>query len=239
MSDRFHSFFPPATRRGALNTKLQWQRRLGWEPKEFKRLAPTLSRIEGWRYRQDLVLLYLLARDLPPGGVILEIGSYKGLATTTLAFGARDGGHEGVHTVDPHTGDLQALKAAGAELLPSEDDFKRNLARSGVADHVVSYTMTSDELATRWEDRPIRLLFIDGWHSYDGAGSDIHNWAPLVVPSGVVVVDDYHNYPEVERAVEDAADLLPARRARAGRMHLASQDPLPSSVERYLRIPWG
>jgi predicted O-methyltransferase YrrM len=239
MSDRSHSFFPPATRRGALNTKLQWQRRLGWEPKEFKRLAPTLSRIEGWRYRQDLVLLYLLARDLPPGGVILEIGSYKGLATTALAFGARDGGRGRVHTVDPHTGDLHALEAAGVELLPSEDEFRRNIARSGVAEHVVSYTMTSDELVTRWEDGPIRLLFIDGWHSYEGAGSDIHNWVPLVVPSGVVVVDDYHNYSEVERAVENAEDLLPARRARAGRMHLASQEPLPSTVERYLRIPWG
>jgi hypothetical protein len=59
------------------------------------------------------------------------------------------------------------------------------------------------------------------------------------VPSGVVVVDDYHNYAEVKRAVEDAADLLPPRRARAGRMHLAAHDALPSTVERYLCIPWG
>lgn len=218
---------------------MQWQRRLGWEPEEFKRLAPTLSRIEGWRYRQDLVLLYLLSRDLPPGGVTLEIGSYKGLATTALAFGVRDGAHDRVHTVDPHTGDLQALEAAGVDRLPSEDDFKRNVARAGIAEHIVSYTMTSDELATRWEGGPIRLLFVDGWHSYDGAGSDLRNWVPLVVPSGVVVVDDFHNYPEVRRAVEDAGELLPPRRRRAGRMHLASRQPLPSDVERYLRIPWG
>jgi predicted O-methyltransferase YrrM len=239
MNDRSHSLFPPATRRGALNTKLQWQRWLGWEPKEFKHLAPTLSRIEGWRYRQDLVLLYLLARDLLSGGVTLEIGSYKGLATTTLAFGAREGGHDRVHTVDPHTGDLQALEAAGADRLPSEEDFNRNLARSGIAEHVVSYTATSDELAARWDGGPIRLLFIDGWHSYAAVNSDLHNWVPLVVPSGVIVVDDYYNYPEVARAVEDAGDLLPARRVRAGRMQLASHQPLPSAVTRYLRVPWG
>jgi predicted O-methyltransferase YrrM len=239
MSDQPHSFFPPTTRRSALNTKLQWQRWLGWEPKEFKRHAPTLGQIEGWRYRQDLVFLYLLARDLSPGGVVLEIGSYKGLGTSALALGSRDGKHDLVHTVDPHTGDLQALEAAGVDVLPSEEDFKCNVIRSGVAEHIVAYTMTSDELATRWEGGPIRLLFIDGWHSYEGASSDIRNWVPLLVPAGVVVIDDYNNYPEVERAVEDAADILPPRRVRAGRMHVASRDPLPGTVERYLRIPWG
>lgn len=239
MSDRLHRYFPPATWRGAINTKLQWQSRLGWEPKEFKRIAPTLSGIEGWRYRQDLVLLYLLARDLPSGGVTLEIGSYKGLATTALAFGVRDGAHDQVHTVDPHTGDLQALEAAGVDRLSSEDDFKRNLARAGIGEHVVPYTATSDELANRWGGMSIRLLFIDGWHSYDAVSSDLRTWVPLVVPSGAVLVDDYHNYPQVTQAVDDAGDLLPSRRAHVGRMLLASHQPLPGAVARYLRIPWG
>jgi len=233
------SWFPAGSRRCALNTRLEWQRRLGWEPTEFRRAWEALKAIEGWRYRQDLVLLYLLARDLAGPGVTVEIGSYKGLSTAALAFGARDGGHEKVHTVDPHTGDRQALETAGVERLLSQEDFQRNIAGAGIADIVVAYTMTSDELAARWTGTPIRFLLVDGWHSYDAVRSDLLNWVPLVTARGAVLVDDYANYPEVAQAVDDSGDVLPLRRVRAGRMHLSSDAPLPPAVQRFLRLPWG
>lgn len=232
-------WFPPKSRRGALISPLQLQRRLGWEPPEFRRAWEVLRGIEGWRYRQDLVLLYLLARDLEDPGVTVEIGSYKGLATTALAFGIRDGRHEKVHTVDPHTGDRQALEAGDLGQRSSEEDLKRSIATAGVDDVVVAYTTTSDELAARWDDTQVRLLFVDGWHSYDAVSSDLHNWVPLLTPAGAVLVDDYYNYAEVAQAVDDARDVLPPRGTRAGRMHLASHRPLPAAVRRYLGIPWG
>jgi predicted O-methyltransferase YrrM len=233
------SWFPASSRRGAFNTRLQWQRWLGWEPSEFRQAWDALEAIEGWRYRQDLVLLYLLARDLAGPGVTLEIGSYKGLGTAALAYGAREGGHEDVHTVDPHTGDRQALETAGVERLASQEDFHRNIAEAGIADIVVAYAVTSEELAARWTGTPIRFLFVDGWHSYDAVRSDLLNWVPLVTASGAVLVDDYANYPEVAQAVDDSSDLLPPRQVRAGRMHLSSSNPLPPAVQRFLRIPWG
>lgn len=231
--------FPSASRRTALVTRLQLQRLLRWEPVGFRQAWPTLEAIEGWRYRQDLALLYLLARDVSAPGLTLEIGSYKGLGTVALALGARDGGHDTVHTVDPHTGDRQALEAAGAALPSSEADFERNLKEAGFADSVVAHTALSDELFERWNGSPLRLLFVDGWHSYDAVASDLRNWVPLLSPGGAVLVDDYDNYPDVAQAVEDAGDLLPTGRARAGRMRLFHDGPLPESVRRYLRIPWG
>lgn len=231
--------FPSASHRSAALTRLQPQRLLRWEPAGFQDVWPTLEAIEGWRYRQDLVVLYLLARELPASGLTLEIGSYKGLGTAALAFGARDGGHDTVHTVDPHTGDRQALEAAGAELPSSEADLRRNLSVAGVADAVVAHTARSDELAARWDGAPLRLLFVDGWHSYDAVASDLRNWAPLVSPGGAVLVDDYDNYPGVAQATDDARDLLPPQCVRAGRMRLFHERPLPPNVRRYLRIPWG
>jgi predicted O-methyltransferase YrrM len=224
----------------ALNTGLQWQRMLGWEPAEFRRLARTqLSQIEGWRYRQDLALLYLLARDVPGPGVILEIGSYKGLATVALAYGARHGGHAQVHTVDPHTGDRQDLEARELNVLSSEADFRRNIERAGVVEEVVAYTMTSDELSSRWQAGEIRVLFIDGWHSYDAVASDLSNWVPRLATGGVVVVDDYLNYADVRAAVDNAAGILPIHVVRAGRMRLAHRQALPPTVRRFLRLRWG
>jgi MMP 1-O-methyltransferase len=231
-------WFPPRSRCGALISRLQLQRRLGWEPPEFRRAWEVLRGIEGWRYRQDLAVLYLLARELEDPGVTVEIGSYKGLATTALAFGVRHGRHDRVHTVDPHTGDRQALEAAGLDQLSSKEDFERNVALAGIDDVVVAYTATSDELAAGWDGTQVRLLFVDGWHSYDAVSSDLHNWAPLVTAHGAVLVDDYYNYPGVAQAVDDAADVLPPRRMRAGRMYLACH-VLPSIVAQYLRIPWG
>jgi len=224
----------------AANTRMQWQRWLGWEPPEFRALArDVLSDIEGWRFRQDLALLYLLARDVPGPGVTVEIGSFKGLASTALAFGVRHGDHEPVHTVDPHTGDRQDLEAKGAAELPSADAFRHNIDRAGVANEVVSYTMTSDALAAQWSAGAVRVLFVDGWHSYDAVSSDLRNWAPLLTPDGVVLIDDYANYPDVRRAVQDNAGLLPAQQRPAGRMWLAHARPLSQPLQRFLRIPWG
>ncbi len=223
-------------------TKAQVQRLLGYEPPEFRRLArQVLSTrpIDGWRYRQDLALLYLLARDVPGPGLTVEIGSFKGLATVVLASGGRDGGHEPVHTVDPHTGDRQDLEARGLQELPSEVEFHRNIREAGVDELVTGWTMTSDELAARWPGDQIRVLFIDGWHGYEAVTSDIRNWVPLLTSDGVVVIDDYRNYDEVRTAVEDASDLLPPNQRRAGRMRLAHSTPLPPEVERFLHIPWG
>lgn len=232
----------PRRATGAVVARLELQRRLGWEPPEFSRLARDVlctGRIEGWRYRQDLLLLYLLARDVPGPGVTLEIGSYKGLATTALAYGARHGGKDPVHTVDPHTGDRQDLEARGGTVTSSEATFRRNIEDAGIGDEVVHYTMTSDELAERWGDRPIRLLFVDGWHGYDAVTADLRDFVPHLTTDGAVVVDDYLNYDDVRAAVDDAAAWLPPHQLRAGRMRVASTQPLPPLVARHLRIPWG
>jgi predicted O-methyltransferase YrrM len=236
------ALLPPRSLRGAVVSRIQLQRRLGWEPPEFTELADRVlltGRIEGWSYRQDLALLYLLAQHVPGEGVILEIGSYKGRSTIALAYGARHGGHDLVHTVDPHTGDRQALEWTGVEEIRSEEDFRRNLREAGVEETVVAYTMTSNELARRWPGQRIRILFIDGWHSYEAVTDDIRNWVPLVTPTGVVVVDDYYNYDEVRAATADAREILPPLQRRAGRMRLAHRAPLPEPISRYLRIPWG
>ena len=173
----------------SLNTRANWHRWMGLEPSGFGDIyAERLRPIEGWRYRQDLALLYALARDLPGTGVTLEIGSFKGLATTALAIGCRDGGRAPVHTVDPHTGDRQDLEALGLHELSSLDAFRTNIAQAGVDDMVTPYVMTSDELAPQWGSDTMRLLFVDGWHSYDAVRSDLRNWVPRVDDGGVIVI---------------------------------------------------
>jgi len=44
--------------------------------------------------------------------------------------------------------------------------------------------------------KPIHLLFIDGDHHYTGVRADLKNWAPKVVPGGLVICHDYGPRPE-------------------------------------------
>ena len=226
---------------GSTIARLDLHRLLGLEPPEFDaHHRERLHHIEGWRYRQDLALLYALARDVPGGEAVLEIGSYRGLSTTALALGIRDRAlRTELHAVDPHTGDRQDLEQSGLGLKPSEADFRRNIEQAGVADLVTTHVMTSDDLAHGWDRPPLRVVFIDGWHSYDAVRSDIANFAPLVTESGVVLIDDFLNYEEVRRAIDDSLALLPREHARAGRMWLGHHGSLPPAVRRLLRIPWG
>lgn len=226
---------------GSLLARAELQRRLGLEPAGFDaHHRNVLRHIEGWRYRQDLALLYLLARDVPGDENILEIGSYRGLSTTALALGLRDGRRPGrLHAVDPHTGDRQDLETQGVALIPSEQQFRSNLERAGVADLVTAHVMTSDALAEDWDGSPLRVLFIDGWHSYDAVARDIENWVPRLSGRGAVLIDDVWNYDEVRSAVRDRRAMLPPHRHRTGRMLLAHHGELSADTRRLLRLPWG
>ena len=56
---------------------------------------------------------------------------------------------------------------------------------------------------------PIRLLFIDGLHTYEAVAADIRDWAPRVVPGGIIVFDDYMN-PDPTFGVKRAVDEMVA-----------------------------
>lgn len=228
-------------RAGSAVTRLDVHRFLRMEPAGFGRTyRRVLKPIEGWRYRQDLAMLYFLARDVPGDAAVLEIGSYRGLSTTALALGIRERARPtALHAVDPHTGDRQDLEQSGVLWKPSEVRYRANLERAGVKELVTSHVMTSHDLAAMWDGSPLRVLFIDGWHTYEAVRQDIEDWAPLLSSSGVVVIDDYRNYDEVRQAVDDHAPLLPPRPRRAGRMWLGHTVPLPATVERLLSLRWG
>lgn len=162
--------------------------------------------VRGWLRMPDAFFLYRSALRGPGSGAIVEIGSAWGRSTVFLARGSKAAARERVIAIDPHTGDDWYLQSEGLERLDSSQEFRHNMARFEVADWVELMQMTSDEAASRSEQRPIRLLFVDGLHTYEGVASDIATWVPRVVPGGVIVFDDYENDDPgvgVRRAVDE------------------------------------
>jgi glycosyltransferase involved in cell wall biosynthesis/predicted O-methyltransferase YrrM len=154
--------------------------------------------------------LFSSAERTPGNGEIVEIGSCFGRSTIYLAEGARHADRGSVWAVDPHTGDI----AWDLGRVSTYEVFLRNLRKFGVESRVKPLKMTSKEAAQAWNGNPIRILFIDGWHSYEAVTEDILLWFPHVLPGGLIIFDDYSNpeFPGVRQAVDEQMRKLPVER---------------------------
>lgn len=169
---------------------------------EFRDLWQTVDFIPGWFHEGSAAVLYGLIREQAPATVV-EIGSYLGRSTVFFALALRSTGTPGrVIAIDPHTGDRQQLEGLSADRLPTYELFRQHCRAAQVEDIVDARVMPSSEAAHGWTD-DIDLLYVDGWHSYDGVLDDGHAWLPHLSPDGVVVFDDYVAYPEVRQAIEE------------------------------------
>jgi SAM-dependent methyltransferase len=167
----------------------------------WSEVSPSLT----WNHRPTARRLWRLAR-LPLPGTIVEIGSFLGNSTIYLA---KAGGE--VHAVDPHTPRSMTQLAAvvgpsapndsGSGLGDTSQAFVRNLERFGVRERVVYHRASSLEAAHHWDAGPVRLLYVDGMHTYDAVRADYEAWRPLLAAQHVVLFDDYL-WAEVQHAVD-------------------------------------
>ena len=149
--------------------------------------------IPGWLSGSDARALYALASRGPGRGEIVEIGSAWGRSTIVLAMASKHASREKVTAIDPHSGDRWFLQDGQVGSFSSLDRFRQNLRRFGVADWVNEIVATSEQAALTRAPEEIRLLYIDGLHTYEAVRRDIHDWVPRVVAGGVIVFDDYFN----------------------------------------------
>ena len=166
------------------------------------------SNVPGMFGEASATAFFIIMRTLRPRTVV-EIGSYLGKSTIFLAESLQalriDDGM--VHSIDPHTGDRQQMKALGASRAMSAQGalFRDHLMVSGQVERVIVHCETSASAVVVWDGTPIDFLYIDGWHSYDEVTSDGENWIRFLDHDGVVVFDDYARYAEVRSAVDDLA----------------------------------
>jgi len=93
--------------------------------------------VEGWLTEAQARRLFAAAGAVPPGGRIVEIGSFRGRSAIVLARGAR--ADVEVVCIDPHAGSDRGPQEIAAQPALGEADlaaFRRNLERAGVSDRV-------------------------------------------------------------------------------------------------------
>lgn len=148
--------------------------------------------VEGWCKPAERHLLYHLARYGPGEGAIVELGSWKGLSTIYLAAGSKAAARERVTAID-----LFPFSTMTA--------FRKNLLLSGVDDWVVPLAADSCNVGMAWTGPAIRLLFIDGDHTYDGVRQDYAAWRAHIAPGGIIAFHDAlePTWPDVSRFLDE------------------------------------
>ncbi len=142
----------------------------------------------GFLTERDARFLTLVAACAPARGLILEIGSFKGKSTVGLASIAARYGLGPVVTVDPHTAPSITDPDLGGEE-SSWDGFLATLRAGGLEHAVEAHRTHSRDLARGWS-RPIRLLWIDGDHTYGGTKQDIDLFLPHLSDGAIVALHD-------------------------------------------------
>jgi hypothetical protein len=101
-----------------------------------------------------------------------------------------------VVAIDPHNFNLSEKAEVSPETLErpasTKADFLSSLKTAGVAEHVEFHHALSKDVSAIWNE-PIRLLWIDGDHTYSGAKDDFDGFAPHVKPGGVIALHDALN----------------------------------------------
>jgi len=158
--------------------------------RSFDESWTAVAGVAGWMTRSQGRALYDAAKQCPPGGRIVEIGSFQGRSTIVLASAAPEGAT--VFAVDPHAGNDRGPEEISGFEAAAEDDhsvFLANLETAGVSDRVTHLRMFSDA-ALAEIDGPIDVLYVDGAHRYAPARADIRDWGRRVGPGGTLLIHD-------------------------------------------------
>jgi hypothetical protein len=148
-------------------------------------------KVPGHLAENEARFLGLLAACVPASGTIVEIGSFKGRSTVMLAKVASHYRLDPVVAIDPHNSPILLDHHPDSES-SSYQDFLDSIHAAGVSDYVEPHVAYSTVAAGSWS-RPIRLLWIDGDHSYEGAKKDLDGFFPHLVSLGVVAFHDALN----------------------------------------------
>lgn len=149
-----------------------------------------------------------MVESFPSGSKFVEIGVWKGKSAAFLAVEIINSGKQitvdGIDTFGGSAGEHDNIK----EIIDGTlyDVCSNNLAP---VSHIVNLIKSdSVSAASRYEDKSLDFVFIDGLHTYEGVYADITAYLPKVKNGGVIAGHDYgwpgdEPYWHLRKAVED------------------------------------
>ena len=212
----------------------------------FEAVWARAAGVEGWLSEGQARLLHHRASGLPPGAVVVEIGSFRGRSTIVLASAAPVGAE--VVAIDPHAGGDRGPREIAPEAARGQADlaaFEANLAAAGVADWVRHVRLPSAEAGAA-VDGDIDLLYVDGAHRFGPARFDLVGWGGRVRPGGTMLVHDAFSSVGVTLALLTTTFVGAGWRyagrhrslAEFERVRLTPGERLADALRQAAQLPW-
>ncbi len=151
-------------------------------------LLNEIESVEGYLSPNEIRFLSLLAAYPTTEGEILEIGSFKGKSTIILAKAAALTDNPFVNAVDPMIAPSETDPDLRGDA-SSFPDFQKNIESKDVAERIRLHKTFSYELAKIWS-QPIRLLWIDGDHTYKGTKLDFDGFYDHLEDGAIIAIHD-------------------------------------------------
>lgn len=162
-------------------------------------LPDSVHQIYGHVSPAEMELLYRLASQTAPQGVIVEIGSFQGKSTVCLGLGAKEISAS-VYAIDPH--ENEQVNPATHYGMENHAALLKNLVDFEVADVVRVIALPSLSAIEVWT-RAVDLLWIDGCHEYPAIFADLIEWSQFVPLNGKIAVHDSSgHFPDVTQALQ-------------------------------------
>lgn len=166
-------------------------------------LPDAVYQIYGFLSPDEMQLLYDLAKCVPVGGTIVEIGSFQGKSTVCLGLGAKQVPGVAVYAIDPHV-DCQVNETThyGME---NHAALLRNLIEHDLGETVRVIAMDACSVCDVWPDNPrVDLLWIDGSHVFSDVLCDLFSWHEFMSPNGRIAIHDSSgHFPGVTQALNE------------------------------------
>ena len=160
--------------------------------------------IEGWFRGPEVAEMIAVLQALPPGCVMVEVGSFMGSASVLLAGVRKCCGSGKLHCVDPFDGSGDAFSVPVYEQLLQgtghaslRECFEANIRNAGLSDWVRIHQGEAAAIAQSWT-QPIDLLFLDGDQSPAGARLGYESWEPFLKVGGILAVHNSADRPYAE-----------------------------------------
>jgi predicted O-methyltransferase YrrM len=151
----------------------------------FRRFPGLLSRREG-------LALCKLARSLPDGAVMVEIGCYAGLSAAFLLEGAKNN-KAFLYSLDPFDSELESQLQDPTNFTVTDKKIDLQTVETRLKKHGLENFLLiqgfSFDIVEQW-DKVIHLLWIDGNHEYESVRDDYLRWGPFICKGGIIAFHD-------------------------------------------------
>ena len=167
--------------------------------------------IQGWFTYPDFYKQ--LVEQIKEGGIIVEVGSWKGMSTAYLGVEIINSGKDiALNCIDTWDGSEEHRNKSSPfyePLLETDDglyiEFEKNIKpiKEKLGIKQFNYFRVSSVEATQfYKDNALDCVFIDAAHDYDNAKADILAWLPKVRHGGILAGHDFH-HPPIKKALDE------------------------------------